>query len=76
MQPFGPIGGGHARLKQKRADNIVSSTNDPLGFTVLGRRVGALHAKKNVVCEKEGVRTGVVKLATVVTLDSLDAGTE
>ena len=76
VQRLGPIRRRHARLKQKGADDIVSGTNDPFGFTVLRRRVGTRHAKEDAMCQEEGARAGVVKLPAVVGLDGLDAGAE
>ena len=44
MEGFNPGGGWSERLKQKRANNVVGSTNYALNFTVLGGGVEARHA--------------------------------
>jgi hypothetical protein len=44
VQIFDPIGGGHSRLEQQGAHNIVEGVNDALSSTVLRRRVRAGHA--------------------------------
>jgi hypothetical protein len=76
VQRLGPIWRGHARLKQKREDDIVSGTNNPLRFTILRGLVGTRHAKQDAMSEEEGAGVGVVELLVVVTLDSLNAGAE
>jgi len=43
MEGFNPEGGWSGRLKQKRANNVVGSTNYALNFTVLGGGVEARH---------------------------------
>jgi hypothetical protein len=47
-----------------------------LSFAVLLRGVGARHAEDNTVHEKKDANNGIVKLLTVVTLQTFDNGTE
>jgi hypothetical protein len=46
------------------------------GFTILRQSVGAGHPKMNVVGEEESARAGVVKLTTVIALNSFDGNTK
>lgn len=64
MQSLDPIMGGERCLKQQGADNIISATNDALGFAVLRRSVGAGHPKLHAVGEEESSHGRVVKLCT------------
>jgi len=57
-------------------NNIIDRVNNVFGFTVLRRGVRARHAKMDALREEEVAGTRVVKLFPVVTLDSLDMGTE
>jgi hypothetical protein len=63
-------------LKEKRTHHVVRGTNDALGFTVLGGGVWAGHVKLGAVSEEEHARGGVVELASIIALDSLDGGAE
>jgi hypothetical protein len=63
-------------LEKKRKDHIVGGMNDALGFTILCGGVGARHAKLGAMGEEESAGAGVVKLTTVVALNSLDGGAE
>jgi hypothetical protein len=57
-------------------NNIISGTNNAFSFTVLGRSVGARHAKMNPMSKEERDGIGVIELAVVVTLDCLNGGAE
>jgi hypothetical protein len=61
-------------LKKKRTNNVIDRSKDVLGTTVLLGRVGARHAESGAMGEEERAGRGVVKLTTVVALDSLDGG--
>ena len=69
-----PIGGGHGRLKQQGANDIIDGANNAFGFTVLGRGVGARHAKVNALGEEKVTGARVVKLFPVIALNRLDVG--
>ena len=47
-----------------------------LGFTVLGRSVGARHAEMDAMSEEKHAHAEVVELAAVVALDGLDNDAE
>ena len=74
MKRLNPIDGWQAALKKQGAHNIINGAKSALGFTVLLRGVGARHAKNGTVREEERAGRGVVKLAAIVTLDSLNGG--
>lgn len=69
-------GAGKASLKKEGAHNVVNGTKDALGFTVLGRHVGARHPHGDTVGEEEGAGRNVVELAAVVALDAANVGGE
>jgi hypothetical protein len=76
LQGISPVRWWHAGLEEKRTHHVVRGTNDALGFTVLGRGVWAGHAKLGAVSEEERAGGGVVELASIIALDSLDGGAE
>jgi hypothetical protein len=76
VECFNPIGRRKASLKQQRPRDIVKSPKDAFDFTVLLRGVRARHAKGDTMSEEECAGAGVVKLAPVVTLDTLDGAVE
>jgi len=56
-------------LEEEGACDVIDGANHALGFPVLLGSRGARHAESDAVSKKESTRGGVVKLATVVTLD-------
>ena len=66
-----PKPGGNASLKKKRANDIIDGSNDAFGFTMLRRGVWTGHAQVNAVGEEEDAQTGVVKLCSIVALNTL-----
>ena len=76
VEGLDPIGRGEAGLEQQGTHNVVGGTDNAFGLAILGGGVGTRHAKVNAMSEEESASAGVVKLATVVTLDVLDRGTE
>ena len=63
-------------MKQQGANDIIGSANNALNFTVLRRSVAAGHAETNSVGLEERAGSEIIKLAPVVTLNSLDGGTK
>ena len=59
-------------LQEKRAHNVGGSANKTLGFSILGRSVGAGEAIDNAVGGEEGTERGVDEFAAIVTLHALD----
>lgn len=55
---------------------IFGRVNNALIFTVPRRGVGARHTNGDTACEKERASSGVVKLAIIVALNSLNRGVE
>jgi hypothetical protein len=71
MEGVSPIDWRNAGLKQKRAHNVIDGAKSALSFTILLGSVGARHAKNGTMGKEERVGRRVVKLTTVVALDSL-----
>jgi hypothetical protein len=46
--------------------------NHPLGLAILRGSVGTRHPKLNAMREEESARGGLIKLASIITLDALD----
>jgi hypothetical protein len=72
----GPKGMGDNGVKQEGANNIISSANDAFSFTILRRGVGVGHAKVNAMGQEERANGEVIKLAAIITLNSLDGDTK
>lgn len=70
VEGLDPKGAREVGLKEKRAYNVVEGTESALGFTILGRGVGAGHAHGDAVSEEEGTGGGVVELTAIVTLNA------
>ena len=69
VEGLDPKGAREAGLKEKRAYNVVEGTESALGFSILGRGVGAGHAHGDTVSKEERAGSGVVELMAVITLD-------
>jgi hypothetical protein len=76
VQALSPEAGRKRGLKQKSPHGVVGGANHPLCLAILRGGVWARHAQLNTVREEESSGGGVIKLATVVTLDGLDGETE
>jgi hypothetical protein len=76
VQALSPEASRKRGLKQKSAHGVVGGANHPLCLAILRRGVWARHAQLNTVREEESSGGGVIKLATIVTLDGLDGETE
>lgn len=76
VETLDPVGWRKGCLEQKRAHNVVKGTESTLSFTVLLGCVGAGHAESNTMREEEVASGGVVKFASIVTLDTLDWATK
>jgi hypothetical protein len=60
-------------LKKQGTHHIVNGADDALSFTILRGSVRTRHPQKHAI-DEEGPSARVVKLAPVITLDSLDGG--
>jgi hypothetical protein len=71
VKALNPITGRKGGLKQQGAHDIVGGTNHALGLATLRGSVGTRHAKLDAVREEESAG-GVIKLASIITLDVPD----
>jgi hypothetical protein len=72
VKSFCLITPGKGSLNQQSANDIVNQTNNTFGFTILWGRVRTRHPELGVVRQEEDSDGRVVKLTSVVTLDSFD----
>jgi hypothetical protein len=63
-------------LNQQNADDIVNRTINMFSFTILWGRVRTRHLELGAVRQEEDSGGRVIKLTSVVTLDSFDSPTE
>jgi hypothetical protein len=63
-------------MEQQGAYDIVDDTNHVLSLTVLWRHVGTRHPKLDTVRKEEGASGGVIKLTSIVALDTLNGTTK
>jgi hypothetical protein len=63
-------------MDQKRANNIVQGAKHPLGFAVLGGRVGARGTKQSAAASQEGSGGIVDELGAVICLKTAYRDTE
>jgi hypothetical protein len=73
---FCPITPEKRSLNQQSADDIVNRTNNMFSFTILWGHVRTRHPELCAVRQEEDVSVRVVKLMSVVTLDSFDSPAE
>jgi hypothetical protein len=64
--------GWKGSLEQQGAHDIIGGTNHALSLAILQESVGTRHPKLDVVREEESAGGGVIKLASIITLDALD----
>jgi hypothetical protein len=76
VKSFCPITLGKKSLNQQSADDIVNRTNNMFNFTILCGRVRTRHPELCAVRQEEDAGGRVVKLTSVVALDSFDSPTE
>jgi hypothetical protein len=76
MQALSPEASRKRGLKQKSPHGVIGGANHPLSLAILRRCVWTRHAELNTVREEESSGGGVIKLATIVTLDGLDGEAE
>jgi hypothetical protein len=58
-------------LKEQGTHHIINGMDDALSFTILRGSVRTRHPQKHAIGGEEGPSARVVKLAPVITLDSL-----
>jgi hypothetical protein len=76
VQALSPETSRKRRLEQKGAHGVVCGANHALSLAILRGGIRARHAQLDTVREEEGMRGGVIKLTTIVTLDGLDGEAE
>jgi hypothetical protein len=62
-------------LEEKGACDIICGAKHALSLSILRRGVGARHAERDAIGEKESAR-GVVELSAIVTLHGFDGATK
>jgi hypothetical protein len=67
---------GKRNLNQQSADDIVNRMNDTFSFTILWGCIRTRHPELCAVRQEEEAGERVVKLKSVVALDSFDSLTE
>jgi hypothetical protein len=72
MKALSPVASRKGYLEQQGAHDIVGGTNHALSLAVLWGSVGTQHQKLDTVRKEEGAREGVVKLTSIVVLDTLN----
>jgi hypothetical protein len=76
VKSFCPITPGKGSLNQQSADDIVNGTNNTFSFTILWGRVRTRHPELCAVRQEEDSGGRVVKLTSVVALDSFNSPAE
>jgi hypothetical protein len=76
VKSFCPITPGKGSLNQQSTDDIDNRTNNTFSFTILWGRVRTRHPELCVVQQEEDSGERVIKLTSVVTLDSFDSPAE
>jgi hypothetical protein len=75
VKALNPVVGWKRCLEQQGAHDIVGGANHALGLAILRGGVGARHPKLNTMGQEEGAR-GVIKLSSVIALDTADGVTK
>jgi hypothetical protein len=60
-------------LEQQGTHDVVNGAKSTFGFTILLRHVWTRHAECNAVGEEKKASSGVIKLATIVALNTADS---
>jgi hypothetical protein len=71
-----PIRGGHGRLKEESANDVVGGAENTFSLAVLLRGVWARHAQDDTLGKEESAGGGVIKLTTIITLNCLNSAAE
>jgi hypothetical protein len=67
---------GKRSLDQQNTDDIVNQTNNTFSFTILWGRVRTRHPELCAIQQEEDAGGRVVKLTSIVALDSFDSPAE
>jgi hypothetical protein len=75
-QPSSGGGVGKRSLKVKATQHVGGGTNHTLGTTIMRGGVRAQHLRLHAMGEKECVGRGVIKLSSIIALNSLNGTTK
>jgi hypothetical protein len=76
VKSFCPITPEKESLNQQSADDIVKRTNNTFSFTILWGRVRIRHLELCAIQQEEDSGGRIIKLTSVVALDSFDSPAE
>jgi hypothetical protein len=76
VKSFSPITPGKRSLNQQSADDIVNRTNNMFSFIILWGRIRTRHPELCAVRREEEAGERVIKLTSIIVLDSFDSPTE
>jgi hypothetical protein len=76
MKALSPVTSRKGSLEQQGAHDIVDGTNHAFNLIVLWGRVGTRRLKLDIVRKEEGASGGVVKLTSIIALDTPDGTTK
>jgi hypothetical protein len=76
VKVFGPVASRKESMEQQGAYDIIDGTNHVLSLTVMWEHVGTRHLKLDTVRKEEGASGGVIKLTSIITLDTLNGTTK
>jgi len=71
-----PIRGGHRRLEEESANDVVGGAENTFSLVVLLRGVWARHAQDDTLGKEESAGGVVIELTTIITLKCLNSATE
>jgi hypothetical protein len=76
VKALNPVARWKESLEQQGAHDIISGTNYMLSLAIPWGCVGTRHSKRDTMRKEEYVGGGVVKLTSIVTLDTPDGTTK
>jgi hypothetical protein len=76
VKTLNPVVSRKGSLEWQGAHDIIGGTNHMLNLAILWGRVGTRHPKLDTVRKDEGASGGVVKLTSIVALDTPDGTTK
>jgi hypothetical protein len=76
VKALSPVASLKGSLEQQGTHDIVGGTNHALSLAVLWGRVGTRHPKLDIVRKEEGASGGVVKLMSIVALNTPNGTTK
>jgi hypothetical protein len=76
VQGLSLVAGKKRILKEETTQHVVGGANHALGLAIPRGDVRARHPQLHAMGEKEGARRGVIKLTTIIALNSLDVSIE